>query len=134
MSKHNMKWSACIAALREKYSLTYRDVEKLCDGNIASSTVYGWEADGKTPKYETAIKFFHWMHKTKKVFTLQEVAECFEVLGFEMPHEWLVNDMDAAEIVHLALRGTDKLTDEGKEQVVDFVRRMQEKYGKKTED
>ncbi|OFX14467.1 MAG: hypothetical protein A2Z18_04680 [Armatimonadetes bacterium RBG_16_58_9] len=66
---------------------------------------------------------------------IERMAECFGELdendlraaaGYALKPE----HMDAVKAVQFALRGQESIPEEGKRQIIDFVRQMEERYGK----
>jgi hypothetical protein len=121
MAKHSEEWSRFIRDLLDKYNLTYRAAQKKTNSAVSASTIFSWTEDWIIPGYMKAREFLE--------FFPEERDQGMIIAGYSVPDEWKQpkDSMELLDEALLRMRRSGKLTDEGREQVLDFVTRMLEK-------
>lgn len=117
MSRVSMAYGELIKSFLVRNSLTFRAA-----GLKSSISAAYWKdmSDGRVPSEDV----------------ISRISECFEDLdendlriagGYAPKPE----NMNAVKAVEFALRGQQNIPDEGKRQILDFVKEMEDRYGKK---
>ena len=115
MSKVSPLYGELIRKILDKHSLTFRAAGlKTC----ISAAYWKDMTDGRVPSEEI-------IDKIGAAFPDADLNELRAAAGYSAK----MSDMDAVQAVEFALRGQNKLPEEGKKQILDFVKRVQENYG-----
>lgn len=117
MSKVSSAFGELISSFLKENGLTFRAA-----GLRSSVSAAYWKdmSDGRVPSEEIIAK----------------IGECFDeldenklrVAGGYAPK---LDGLDAAEAVDIVLRGQDNIPEEGKRQILEFVKEIEQRYAKK---
>jgi hypothetical protein len=120
MESTNQRWGRAIKSLLENHGLSLRAAAQKVGRPALRTYLADWIA-GQIPQYRTEIDFL-------EHFPRQEAIECLDAAEYPVPREW-----HEAGSLSDALRGLVEgraadLPDEGKKQILDFVKEIEEKY------
>jgi hypothetical protein len=123
MPKINEQWGDCIRALLDRHSLTFRGAMLKVGGEPSHTTIKDW-CDGIIPQdTNKAYKFL-------AAFPLDEALPCLQAAEIPVPASWFEPDAVFEE-----LRGRlTGFTPEAKEQVIDFVKKMEQEFKDRNKD
>jgi transcriptional regulator with XRE-family HTH domain len=135
MVKVNPQWGQAIRNLKEKYGLTYRDMERKVNREVSYPTIYGWATKDDAPTYESAVKFL--------AYFPEERVESMKIAGHPIPKEWLSEmseaeaietvlerKLDPIDVIACELRTSGKLTEEQQAVAMDQIRGFVDKIKK----
>jgi len=116
MSRVSVEFAELIRRIMREHGLTFRSA-----GLKTSLSAAYWKdmSDGRVPSEEV-------IGRICAAFPDIDANELRAAAGYAPA----MAEMDAVQAVEFALRGQRKLSEEGKRQIVDFVKRVQNKYGK----
>ena len=117
MSRVSVEFGKLVKTFLERNNLTFRAA---AFGSGISAAYWKDMSDGRVPSEEV----------------IQQISGAYEDLDendlrVAAGYGPKMENMDVVKAVEFALRGQQSIPDEGKSQIVDFVREMQQKYSKK---
>ena len=120
MSKVSMKFGELISSFLKRNKLTFRAAALQ---SSVSAAYWKDMSDGRVPSEEIIAR----------------ISDCFEDLdGNDLRsaagYAIKVDKLDAVKAVEFALRGQQMISEEGKQQILDFVKEIEERYGQKGND
>lgn len=115
MSRASSEFGQIIKKIMEDNSLTFRAA-----GLKTNISAAYWKdmSDGRIPSQEIIERIIEY-------FPELDANELRAAAGYAPK----TTDMDPVQAVEFALRGQKKIPDEGKRQILDFVKRIQSNYG-----
>jgi hypothetical protein len=121
MPRFSKEFGECISALLKKHGQTYRDAEEYCREDVSRSTI-GNMASGIIVSEDKVRAFLGYYDRN-------DAVRCIQMTEYPVPADWMEpKPTDPLEAVRVALRTNGlKLSDEGKQQVEKFVKRLMER-------
>ena len=116
MSKVSAEFGELISSFLKRNGLTYRAA---AFGSGISAAYWKDMSDGRVPSEDV-------IERISEAFDGLDENDLRAAAGYAPKPE----SMDAVKAVEFALRGQEDITDEGKRQILNFVKKIERRYGK----